>query len=92
MPLSSRVVAPNLTKKGFKLEESKDKMFRHYVDGKRTGMWTKISQGNFEIPDNLLSAMKKQLKLHSNREVIQLCDCTMSEEQYLAILRQDGNL
>lgn len=92
MPLQSRVVLPSLSKKGFQVEEGKDQMFRHYLGGRRTGVWTKISHGNHEIHDGLLGAMKKQLKLRSKREVISLCDCTMSSDAYLEILREEGHL
>lgn len=92
MPLSSRLVRPALSKKGFTVDESKDVVFRHYHNGRRTGAWTKISQGNYEIHDGLIGSMKRQLQLRSNREVCQLCDCTMSGEQYVAILQQQGIL
>lgn len=92
MPLQSRVVRPSLERKGFAVEDSKDIMFRHFYQGKRTGIWTKISQGNHEIHDSLLGSMKKQLKLRSKKEVCDLCDCSMSSEEYITILKAQGHL
>ena len=89
MLLRSSTVEPGLTQKGFIVEQGKDLMYRHFYQGKRTGCWTKISHGaNHDISDSLVGLMKKQLKLQTARQVRELCECTLSGERYIEILRE----
>lgn len=93
MPLKSSAVQPSLTRKGFVATNSKDLMFRHYFQGRATGSWTKISLGAaHDISDSLIGLMKKQLRLRTSKEVRDLCECPMSADQYIAILREQGHL
>ena len=88
MSLNSGLVQPGLSKKGFEVENGKDLIFRHYYKGKRSGPWTKISHGpRHDIHDGLVSQMKKQLQLQSSKQVKDLCECSMSAEQYIEVLK-----
>jgi hypothetical protein len=93
MPLDSSFVKPGLVKKGFSVEQGKDLIFRHYYKGKRSGPWTKISHGpRHDIHDGLVSQMRKQLKLQTAKQVRDLCQCPMSEADYIKILQNQGDL
>jgi hypothetical protein len=93
MQLNSASVEPGLKKKGFSVEQGKDIIFRHYYKGKRSGPWTKISHGaRHDIHDSLVSEMKKQLKLQTAKQVRDLCECPMSEADYVKILQAQGYL
>ncbi|MBI5242272.1 MAG: hypothetical protein HY922_01155 [Elusimicrobia bacterium] len=93
MPLRKRLVEQGLRNKGFVVDQGKDLKFRYFHQGRYTGCWTKVSHGSdYEIGDNLLGQMKKQLGLRSSREVQGLCDCTLSLDRYNEILRELGHL
>jgi len=51
----------------------------------------KISHGEKEIDDNLLSIMARQVKL-TKKLFIDLIDCPLSEEQYVKHLRDGGHV
>jgi len=85
----------NLPKKGFEIDPSKDHIYYYFTyKGKKTGIFTKISHSSRKkiISGDLLKNIKKQLKLDSNSELIDLIKCPMSEEDYIDILKNNGNL
>lgn len=86
---SSKVVN-NLEKKGFIPSDSHHKFFYFYIDGKDTGIWTKISQGsNHDLDEYLLHKMAKQVKLPFDR-FLDLIDCPMSKDEYIDYLRMES--
>lgn len=92
MPRDRVDIEKSLLKKGF-VEVGGDHQFFHfYVDGKFTGIHTKLSRGTkYKVyDDSLLSKMWKQLKLDSKKELLQLIDCPMNEEQYRGKLQDKG--
>ena len=66
-------------------------LYRLFVDGKNTGIRTKISHGEKEIRDGLLGQMAKQTKL-VKKEFLDLVDCPMTLERFLELLRERGHL
>src|SRR5205823_4623038 len=54
-----------------------------WVDGKKTRIYTKVSHGEKEIPDNLLGAMARQLNLNK-KQFLELVDCPLTREIYVS--------
>ena len=77
-----------LEAKGFRRRESHHSYFVYYTqDGKKTPVRTKTShgRGGADIPDNLLSRMARQCKLHT-AEFRALIDCSLSQAGYEELL------
>lgn len=87
MPKDAKDIAAGLVKKGFAPREGDHAFYHLVVNGKKTIISTKISHGEKEIRDKLLGIMARQLKL-SKRDFINLVDCPLTAEEYLAMLRQ----
>jgi hypothetical protein len=91
MPRPARDVTTALVKKGFTRREGRDAYFHLFVGGKKTAIFTKVSQGEREIHDGLLSAMAKQMKL-SNRLFGNFVECDLTLSAYLAHLRANNHI
>jgi len=89
MPKAARDVAAGLQKKGFLLRESHHSFYHLYVDGKKTVIFTRISQGEKEIHDALLGAMARQVKLN-RKQFNDLVECPLTLEEYVRLLQRDG--
>ena len=90
-PKKAHIVRSSLLKKGF-LEVNRDHgFFILHVDGKKTGIHTKISHGENEIATSLLSMMARQLKL-SGLEFEALINCPLSAEEYHQKLEEQKHL
>lgn len=87
--ISSRIAKESLTKKGFYEDRaSKHSFYFLHYNGNKTSIRTQFSHGsNEDIGDRLLSSIKSQLKLNSSNEVANFLKCTMSEVEYLEILK-----
>jgi hypothetical protein len=75
----------SLGQKGFRVDPSKDHIFFfHVVDGKETGIKTKISHTKSfkEITGDILGMITKQLKLDTSQQTFEFLDCKMSATQY----------
>lgn len=87
-----REVRQGLEKKGFTMSNRDHKYYMLFVEGKKTGIWTKVTHGSrSEIGDDLLSKMAKQVRLRNN-EFIALIDCPMTLDAYLRILRANNHI
>lgn len=91
MPMDARDVTKALSKKGFRQREGDHKYYHLYVAGKKTPIFTKVSHGEQEIGDPLVSGMAKQLKL-STGQFRSLVDCQLEESAYLDLLREQGQI
>lgn len=91
MPRDAKNVAAGLRVKGFQPHDGDHHFYRLFVNGKNTGIRTKISHGEKEIGDNLLAQMAKQTKL-VKKDFLDLVDCPLSEAKYLEKLREGGHL
>ena len=85
-------IESSLRGKGFVGEDSHHRYFYHEVEGKRTGISTHTSHGSqFKTyEDNLLKQMRKQLRLDTLRQLRDLLECPMTEDDYNDILRKKG--
>ncbi len=90
MPIKRQDVVKTLPKKGFTKESRHHIYFYHRVGGKETGPFTKVSHSGKEISDSLITPMRKQLKLDTNRQVRELIECPMSRDDYTNFLKQKG--
>ena len=80
-----------MSKKGFAQIDSHHKMFWLYVDGKKTGIRTRISQGEKTLDDYLIGCMSKQMRL-TKKEFTSFVDCTMSGADYQAKMLKGGHV
>jgi len=94
MQLSTRKIEQSLKKKGFVREDGDHKYFYHEYQGKRTGIYTKLSFGSQykDYGDDLVNLMKKQLSLDNNRQTVDFLNCPMKKEKYEEILKKKGRL
>ena len=93
MKVSKAEVEKGLSKKGFRKEKSSHHIyFHHEYEGVETGVNTYISHSSKQkdIAGDLLSSMKKQLKLDSTKDAVDLIKCPMDKEQYEKILIDKG--
>lgn len=88
-------VVDSLCKKGFSEQDGGDhRYFRLLQDGKDTGIFTMVSRGGRKyrtLGNDLVSKMAKQLKLQT-KEFVQLVECTMTGDAYVALLREKKEL
>jgi hypothetical protein len=91
MPKSAKTVGASLLQKGFHSHGGDHIHYSLYVDGVKTIVRTKISHGEKEIDDNLLSLMARQVKLNK-KQFADLIDCPLSHEQYVKHLREGGHV
>ncbi|MBI3206017.1 MAG: hypothetical protein HYZ29_31065 [Myxococcales bacterium] len=86
-------VESSLTKKGFKQETGGDhRFFKLMVKEKYTGIFTKTSHGSKKyrtLGNDLVKKMASQVKL-TTPEFQKLVDCSMTGEEYVALLRERG--
>src|SRR6266705_1447659 len=89
MQISRDEIERSLPQKGFVREDSSHRYFYHEFEGKRTGAYTYTSHGSeFRIYGApLIGRIKPELRLDSNRQVVDLCQCPMSAEDYNEILK-----
>ncbi|WP_048046507.1 hypothetical protein [Methanosarcina mazei] len=92
MKFKTRKISSALKTKGFKEEETHHTYFWFYYNGLRTHIKTRISHGDGEYGDGLLSAMKKQLYLNSMNDLENLIECPMSQEDYIEQLLDKNQL
>ena len=87
MKIKARKIDSALTRKGFVKNEKKHHIFYFlYVDGKKTQIRTKLSHSSKEYNDNLLSAIRKQLKFDSIKVLECFINCPISEKDYVRML------
>lgn len=95
MQLARSDIISVLPSKGFKKKEKKKHTyFFHVHNGKETGINTLVSRGTKykSYGNELLGAMKKQLKLSTLRQLKNLIECPMTEEKYNKFLKELGFL
>lgn len=92
MQIDKRVIESSLLTKGFVEEDNHHRYFHHEYQGRRTGIYTYTSHGSDpkSYGSPLLKMMKKQLKLDTIKQVVNLFKCPMTEEDYNQILKDKG--
>ena len=89
MPKDAKDVASGLQRKGFEPRQGDHAFYHLYVQGKKTAVFTKISQGEKEINDRLLGMMARQVRL-SRKQFFELVECPLSLDEYLKHLQKAG--
>jgi hypothetical protein len=88
--ITAKDLAATVEKKGLTLtNESKDKVFRLYHNGRKTKIWTKVSHDKkkvYSFNNDLLPQVKLQLGFRTNSELRRFLDCRMSESDYRSLL------
>lgn len=93
MKIEKKNMDKNLPKKGFVRSEAHHIYFHHHYDGKDTGVYTYISHGSKrDFSGHIVTKIRKQLKLDSSKEALDLINCPMDEDTYNQILRDKGYL
>jgi hypothetical protein len=91
MPLKTKEAEKGLLQKGFRRRNTDHATFWLFVGDERSEVWTKISFGASEIDDSMVSRMARQVFL-SRKDFVNLVQCPLSREDYLARLRDQGIL
>ena len=84
-----------LLRKGFRSEErGHHTYYILYVEGKASEIYTYFSRQNTgaDLQRNEVGGMKRQLKFGSPEELFRFIDCSTTEAQYVATLRDQGIL
>ena len=89
MKVSRAEIRKNLPQKGFKKKKSGHHIyFHHEYNGVETGIKTYFSHSakRRDIAGDLLSSMRKQLRLDSMKETVALIKCPRDKKEYEKIL------
>jgi len=89
MKVDRSEISKNLPKKGFRKEPSGHHIyFYHEYKGQETGVCTYISHSakQKDVSGDLLLSMRKQLKLETTREAVDLIKCPINKEEFNRIL------
>ena len=83
-----------LLKKGFVLDPDKKEHQFYFLDlnGKKSGIYTFFSHSKKEYDKTLMNQIKTQLKFTDSAQAEKFFDCPMSGEQYVAMLKENGNI
>lgn len=92
MRLERDQIENGLEKKGFIRDNKDHRFFRLVVNGKITGIKTWTSHGTKYkvIGDSLINTMRKELRLQTNAQFLNLINCPMEYETYVALLRSQN--
>ncbi len=89
-PLDSRKTKTALLKKGF-VQYNNDHKFFEFIYNNKVITKTKISHNDKDIEDYLINQMAHQTKLNKG-QFKQLIECTIDKEQYISILKENGEI
>ena len=81
-----RVVESALRKKGFLKKDSHHRYYRLFVNGKDTGIYTKVSHGGGDVTDFHIKYMAKELNIEKS-EFVDLINCPLSKNGFINLLR-----
>jgi len=89
MVQSARAFEAALTRKGFRLERrTRDKIFYLYHLGRKTQVWTKISEGRGEdLRNTLLGKIKQQMHFDTTSQVSEFIECSIDGPGYVRFLQ-----
>ena len=94
MVLEKNKAYKNLKKKGFtdSLDHSNAHKYLEFIHNGKMILYTKLSHGSKkDIDDFLIKQMSTQCKL-SKQQFADLVNCPLSEEQYIEILKNIGEI
>ncbi len=95
MNINRRLAQKSLSKKGFRKDKSRDHVYYfHEYKGKESGIFTYVSHSTKfrDLTRDILSKIKKELRLNTNLEVYNFLTCPMDENEYNRILIERGIL
>jgi predicted RNA binding protein YcfA (HicA-like mRNA interferase family) len=87
--LKPRVIQNGLTSKGFQVSTGDHRFLIFYHNGLKTSVRTMLSHSSRDIGDPLIHKMAKQVHLSKN-EFLDLLNCPMSRDRYIARLHEAG--
>jgi hypothetical protein len=87
----AREIRSALKSKGFRQSNTDHEVYHLYIGNKKSTVRTYVSFGSKEYGDNLLGFMSRQLRLRRG-ELNELIECPLSEEQYVALLVERGEI
>jgi hypothetical protein len=88
---TTRKIRQSLTNKGFIENKTHHCNFCLYINDEKQHIFTRFSHGEKECGDSLLNKMAKQLQL-TREEFNNLIDCPLSQEAYIQILKNKGEI
>jgi len=93
MPIEREKIRAKLIKTGFREKIRKHDYYYLYVDGRKSSIFTFLSQGSGyrEYGEELASDVAHQVRL-TKKEFLLFVECTISPERYLELLKQRGHL
>lgn len=89
MKVDRTEIVKNLPRKGFRKEKTGHHIyFYHEYKGQETGSYTYISHSakQKDVSGDILLSMRKQLRLNSTKEAVDLIRCPMDEEGFNRVL------
>lgn len=93
MTFDSGKIESALNKKGFTLMPGDHRYYRLYVEGKATRIQTKVSHGSTKtLSHGLVSTIKRQMRLDTSGQLGSFVDCSMTQQDYVSFLRENGRL
>ena len=94
MQIPRRTIDSSLTQKGFVKEQKDHTYYYHEHEGRRTGAFAKVSHGSKfkDYGPALISSLKRELRLQTNKQAYDLLTCPMGREEYERILRGNGTI
>ena len=91
-PRKTKEIESVLVRKGFKMEFTHHRCYIFYIGKEKQNIRTYLSHGVKEYGKGLMDSIKKQLKFKTNDEAENFFDCPMTYENYLEMLRVNGNI
>jgi hypothetical protein len=89
--IKTKDIRAALLKKGFRLDNTHHQYLWLFVGDRRTTVKTWLSHGLVEYDDNLLTQVKKELKV-SKKQLFALVRCPLKYEAYVAHLVATGRI
>lgn len=90
-PRKATEIQAALTLKGFRLDNTHHHYYWFFHGNRKTSIRTFVSHGIKEYGNDLLTKVRKQMKL-AGKELDQFVDCDMSGEEYEKLLIANGHI
>ena len=81
-----------LRQKGFVEDKTHHRMFWLFVDGKRSSVRTRTSQGERNFDDSLMNQRRKQMGNLSKKQMEDFIDCPLTYKDYVDVLEKAGKV
>jgi hypothetical protein len=91
--IARETLVASLKAKGFVPSESHHTYLFLHVDGRKTSVFTKVSHGtgHKELGEDLIHAIKRQLKFDKKQQLLDLVNCPMDSAAYIEHLEKSGH-